>query len=227
MTLTDAEQLFLARQTRGHLATIGPDGIPQVKPLGFSYNPALGTIDIAGIYMASSAKYRNIRSNPHVAFVVDEVTAPTMDGAHFLEIRGDAEPAVGPHDPTGHLAPEIVRIHPRRVISFNVDPAHPGFAARDIKPVDSTERLLHGCSEILTVLRVSISSRDPATIRCLLGVLSGPETGRLRTVQFASRAVYIQGRCTYRMEQRRSAGEGDACGAGEIGPDRPGAGRGR
>ena len=139
MTFTDAEQRFLARQGRGHLATIGPDGIPQVKPLGFSYNDALGTIDITGYNMAGSAKYRNVRSNPHVAFVVDEVTAPTMEGAHFLEIRGNAETAVGAHDPRGHLAPEIIRIHPSRVLSFNVDPDRPGFAARDIKPAGRTE----------------------------------------------------------------------------------------
>jgi pyridoxamine 5'-phosphate oxidase family protein len=139
MTFTDAELRFLARQARGHLATVGPDGIPQVKPLGFTYNAALGTIDISGFNMANSAKYRNVRSFPHVAFVVDEVTAPTMEGAHFLEIRGNAEAAVGPRDPTGHLAPEIIRIHPRRVLSFNVDPARPGFAARDVKSADSTE----------------------------------------------------------------------------------------
>jgi pyridoxamine 5'-phosphate oxidase family protein len=134
MTFTDAEQRFLARQTRGHLATIGPGGIPQVKPLGFTYNAALGTIDITGYNMASSAKYRNVRSNPHVAFVVDEVTAPTMEGAHFLEIRGNAETAADSHDPKGHLAPEIIRIYPHRIISFNVDSERPGFAARDIKP---------------------------------------------------------------------------------------------
>jgi pyridoxamine 5'-phosphate oxidase family protein len=139
MTFTDAEQQFLGRQAHGHLATIAPDGRPQVKPLGFTYNASLGTIDIAGYRMASSAKYRNVRFNPHVAFVVNEVTAPTMEGAHFLEIRGNAEAAVGAHDASGHLAPEIIRIHPRRVISFNVDPARPGFAARDITPADSTE----------------------------------------------------------------------------------------
>jgi pyridoxamine 5'-phosphate oxidase family protein len=139
MTLNDAEQRFLARQPRGHLATVGPDGIPQVKPLGFTYNAALGTIDIAGINMAGSAKYRNVRANPRVAFVVDEVTAPDVEGAHFLEIRGAAETAIGPHDPTGHLAPEIIRIHPRRVIAFNVDPDNPGFAARDIAPAGDGE----------------------------------------------------------------------------------------
>ena len=45
-----------------------------MKPLGFSWNGALGTIDIAGFNMSRSAKYRNIGANPRVAFVVDEVT---------------------------------------------------------------------------------------------------------------------------------------------------------
>ena len=126
-------------RSRGHLATVGPDGTPQVKPLGFTYNAALGTIDIAGMNMAGSAKYRNIGANPRVAFVVDEVTAPNVEGAHFLEIRGDAVQASGPSDPTGHLAAEIIRIHPRRVISFNIDPEHPGFTARDIGPGDGSE----------------------------------------------------------------------------------------
>ena len=60
-----------------------------------------------------------------------------MEGAHFLEIRGDAEATVGTHDLAGHLAPEIIRIRPRRVVGFNVDPDHPGFDARDIGPTDS------------------------------------------------------------------------------------------
>ena len=124
----------MARLGRGHLATIAPDGRPQVKPRGFTYNAAEGTVDIAGMNMAASAKYRNVRVNPHVAFVVDEVTAPTYEGAHFREIRGEAETALGPQDPSGHLAPEIIRIRPRRIIAFNVDPARPGFAARDVTP---------------------------------------------------------------------------------------------
>jgi pyridoxamine 5'-phosphate oxidase family protein len=139
MNFTDAEQRFMARQSRGHLATIGPDGRPQVKPLGFTYNADLGTIDIAGFNMASSAKYRNVQANPDVAFVVDEMTAPTMEGAHFLEIRGKAETATG-RDPVGHVDPEIIRIHPRRVLAFNVDPDNPGFAARDIEPASDTSR---------------------------------------------------------------------------------------
>jgi pyridoxamine 5'-phosphate oxidase family protein len=141
MTFTEAETQFLARQARGHLATVGPNGAPQVKPLGFALNPTLDTIDITGFNMAASAKYRNVRADPNVSFVVDEVTEASMEGAHFLEIRGIAETTVGTHDPQGHLAPEIIRIHPRRIVSFNVDPAHPGFEARDVEPSNPTSEV--------------------------------------------------------------------------------------
>jgi pyridoxamine 5'-phosphate oxidase family protein len=136
MILTDAEQRFLARQPRGHLATIGPDGTPQVKPLGFTWNAALGTIDITGFNMAGSAKYRNIKADPRVAFVVDEVTEASMEGSHFLEIRGAAEAVTGRASADGHLAAEIIRIRPRRVIAYNVDPEQPGLQTRDVAAGD-------------------------------------------------------------------------------------------
>jgi pyridoxamine 5'-phosphate oxidase family protein len=123
MTFTDTEQQFLSRQQRGHLATVGPDGTPQVKPLGFTWNPATGTIDIAGFDMGRSAKYRNVKRNPRVAFVVDEVTAVGVEGAHLLEVRGVAEALTDP---------ELIRIHPRRVVAYNVDPDAPGLHTRDL-----------------------------------------------------------------------------------------------
>ena len=141
MILTPAQERFLTRQARGHLATVGSDGTPQVKPVGFTYRPELGAIDIAGFNMGQSAKYRNVRANPKVAFVVDEVTEPTMAGAHFLELRGVARTAVAAEDPSGHLAPEIIRIHIRRVVSFNVDPDGPDFEARDVEVDDGTSEV--------------------------------------------------------------------------------------
>jgi len=48
MTLTQAEQRFLSAQRHARLATIAPDGTPQVKPVGFHYNQQLGTIDVQG-----------------------------------------------------------------------------------------------------------------------------------------------------------------------------------
>ena len=132
MTFTDAEFRFLTRQTRGHLSTIGPDGTPQVKPLGFTCNAALAAIDISGFNMPGSAKYRNIQANPRVAFVVDEVTEAGAEGAHFLEVRGVAEAVRLTVQADSHLSVEIIRIHPRRVIAYNVGPDQPGLHARDI-----------------------------------------------------------------------------------------------
>ncbi|HEY3881127.1 MAG TPA: PPOX class F420-dependent oxidoreductase [Trebonia sp.] len=137
MIFTDAERQFLNRQPLGHLSTIGSDGFPQVKPLGFSYNENLGTIDIAGFNMAASAKYRNVQANPRVGFVVDEMTEQSMEGAHFLEVRGTAETVTGPPSADGHLAAEIIRIHPTRVIAFNVDPDRPGLQTRDAAAGDA------------------------------------------------------------------------------------------
>jgi pyridoxamine 5'-phosphate oxidase family protein len=133
MDLTAAEQQFLARQKRGHLTTVGPDGWPQVKPLGFTWNAELGTIDITGFNMAGSAKYRNVATNPKVAFVVDEITEENkMEGVHFLEIRGRAEQFTSavPADP--HLDRELIRIYPTRVVGFNVGPDGPVFKTRDL-----------------------------------------------------------------------------------------------
>ena len=135
-TLTDEERRFLSGQSLGRLATVGPDGTPQVKPVGFSYNEQLGTIDIGGYNMARSAKYKNVARNPAVAFVVDDKPDGGLAGTRFLEIRGIAEAVPGngshaaPAAPGLVMGPEIIRIHPRRVLGYNIDPAHPGLQVR-------------------------------------------------------------------------------------------------
>jgi pyridoxamine 5'-phosphate oxidase family protein len=55
MALDDASQRYLASQTRGRLATVGPDGVPQNKPVGFVYNAELGAIDMAGFGTSTSS----------------------------------------------------------------------------------------------------------------------------------------------------------------------------
>jgi hypothetical protein len=44
MALDDVAQRYLASQGHGRLATVGSDGHPQNKPVGFHYNAELGTI---------------------------------------------------------------------------------------------------------------------------------------------------------------------------------------
>jgi pyridoxamine 5'-phosphate oxidase family protein len=132
MTLDEASQRYLTGQPRGRLATVGPNGFPQNKPVGFTYNAELGTIDISGLNMGTSAKYRNIAVHPDVAFVVDDAIGEGSSGMRFLEIRGRAE-TVELASPTAEgLSLHIIRIHPRRVVSWNLDPSHPGMQVHDV-----------------------------------------------------------------------------------------------
>jgi PPOX class F420-dependent enzyme/OxyR family protein/uncharacterized protein (TIGR02246 family) len=135
MALDQASQQYLSGQTRGRLATIGLDGAPQNKPVGFTYNAELGTIDIAGFDMDTSAKYRNVGIDPNVAFVVDDAVSEGAAGMRFLEVRGRAKQVAVEPPPAAGLSSHIIRIHPCRVISMNIDPDHPGFHTLDIRTV--------------------------------------------------------------------------------------------
>ena len=135
MSLTQAEQKFLAGHRRAMRPTVGPDGGPQNKPVGFAYNDELGTIDIYGLNMAQSAKYRNVARQPLVALVVDAATGAGPGNVQFLEIRGVAETVTAPSAPFPGASAEIIRIHPRRVIALNIDPDQPGLRTRDVAAV--------------------------------------------------------------------------------------------
>ena len=130
--LDGATQRYLTSHTRGRLATVGPDGVPQNKPVGYCYNTQLGTIDIVRFDMDKSAKYRNVGVNPNVAFVVDDTVSDGAAGMRFLEIRGHADRVSVERPKTAGVSSQIIRIHPRRTISLNVDPDHPGFRTRDV-----------------------------------------------------------------------------------------------
>jgi PPOX class F420-dependent enzyme/OxyR family protein len=86
----------------------------------------------SGLDMESSAKYRNVGINPNVAFVVDDAVSEGAAGTRFVEIRGQAERVSVEPAATAGVSPQIIRIHPRRVISWNVDPDHPSLQTRDV-----------------------------------------------------------------------------------------------
>ena len=119
MAVTDAEIGYLQSQRLGRLATIQPDGSPQVKPVGFSYNTELGTIDIHGFRMSVSQKFRNVSRDGRAALVVDDIVSTEPWRVRFLEIRGNAEAiasaAEGPNDAS------IIRIRPTRILSFGIE----------------------------------------------------------------------------------------------------------
>ena len=125
-SLPDHVIAYLATQRLGRLATVDPRGAPQNNPVGFRYNAALGTIDIGGLNMGASRKFRNLAGNPRVAFVVDDLASIQPWRPRMVENRGWAEALHGAASPVPGGSAEIIRIHPERVISFGLDaPAAP------------------------------------------------------------------------------------------------------
>ena len=121
MTLTAAEISYLQDQRLGRLATLQPDGSPQVKPVGFRYNPALGTIDISGFRMSESQKFRNVSGDGRVALVVDDIASTQPWRVRFLEIRGTAQAVRATEQAEGPADDAVIRIRPVRVLSFGIE----------------------------------------------------------------------------------------------------------
>ena len=70
------------------LATVGPDGRPQLSAVWFLGED--GTIRVS--LNSSRQKVKNLRANPAVTFFVLDPTRPSR----YLEVRGDAEIAEDP-----------------------------------------------------------------------------------------------------------------------------------
>ncbi|MCM3882062.1 PPOX class F420-dependent oxidoreductase [Frankia sp. R82] len=82
---------LLERPLFAHLATIRPDGLPQVNPMWFSWDGEF-------LYFTNTTvrhKYRNVTTNPQVAVSINDPDQPYR----YLEVRGVVE-RIDP-DPTG------------------------------------------------------------------------------------------------------------------------------
>jgi PPOX class F420-dependent enzyme/OxyR family protein len=126
MPLDEIYARYLREHSQGRLATLGPSGSPQVKPVGYQYNAELASVDIGGYAMERSAKYRNVGQHPQVSFVVDDAVGEGPAGMRFLELRGHAEQATGDPGAEPGLGRKLIRIHPRRLVAWNIDPDRPG-----------------------------------------------------------------------------------------------------
>jgi pyridoxamine 5'-phosphate oxidase family protein len=119
---TPAEIKYLQSQRLGRIATVGPDGMPHVVPVGFRYNPEHETIDIGGHDFANRKKYRDVQRNPRVAFVVDDVKSFIPWRVREVEIRGAAEILeTGGETVIRFFDLEMFRIRPKRVVSWGLE----------------------------------------------------------------------------------------------------------
>jgi pyridoxamine 5'-phosphate oxidase family protein len=120
MPFTQAELDYMSTQQLGRLATVRPDGMPQVNPTAFFYDAERGTIDIGGFGMGQSRKFRNVEASGRAAFVIDDIKSVNPWVVRGVEIRGTAEALTGQEPPMPGMSGEIIRIHPRRIISWGL-----------------------------------------------------------------------------------------------------------
>jgi pyridoxamine 5'-phosphate oxidase family protein len=118
--LSEAERAYLATQRLCRMATVDPSGQPQVNPVGFFLQED-GTILSGGLDLAATKRWRNLRTNPRLALVVDDLVSTDPWTVRGVEIRGEAELLTGPHDLAPGMSDELIRVHPRRVHSWGLD----------------------------------------------------------------------------------------------------------
>ena len=119
---TPEERAWLADNRLGRLATVSADGVVGNAPVTY-FVRADDTIDIGGMRMGSTKKFRNVAAGSRVAFVVDTVDTSTGWEPHYLEIRGTAEALTGVEPPGPGFTGDIIKIHPDWVKSFGLPPA--------------------------------------------------------------------------------------------------------
>lgn len=120
VSLSDSELDYLRSQRLGRLATVDAKGRPQANPVGYFLRED-GAIDIGGYAMGTTKKWRNIAVNAFVSLVVDDVASVQPWKVRGVEIRGEAEQVVGPHEHGTYLSPEIIRIRPYRIFSWGLE----------------------------------------------------------------------------------------------------------
>jgi pyridoxamine 5'-phosphate oxidase family protein len=119
-TFTHGQLDYLKSQRLGRLATVDATGQPHVVPVTFRYNSETGTIDIGGLHMGKTKKFRDVAATGRAAFVVDDVRAPWRP--RIVEIRGRAEAlAEGGGNLHGDFASQLIRIWPERIVAFGVE----------------------------------------------------------------------------------------------------------
>lgn len=132
MVFTDTELSYLASQHLARLATVAPDGTVQNAPVGFFVDDDYGVIEIGGHNLTATKKFANVQSHPQVALVIDDLPSIDPWTVRGVEIRGTAEAIADADPPAPGWGRGRIRITPRRIFSWGLDPDHPGHSARNV-----------------------------------------------------------------------------------------------
>jgi pyridoxamine 5'-phosphate oxidase family protein len=113
---TDAELEYLTERRPGRLgriATVGKDDTPHVVPVGWRFNRELDSIDVGGMNLSRTKKFKDVRRNGRASIVIDELESIDPWRPRGIEIRGRAEAIEGERP--------LIRIHPERIVSWGLE----------------------------------------------------------------------------------------------------------
>jgi pyridoxamine 5'-phosphate oxidase family protein len=113
---TDRELEYLGErrpERLARIATVGKDGTPHVVPVGWRFNPELDSIDVGGMDMARTKKFRDAQRTGRASIVIDDLASVDPWTPRGIEVRGRAE--------TVERTRPLIRIHPERVISWGLE----------------------------------------------------------------------------------------------------------
>ena len=130
---SDTELEYLRSQRLARIATADASGRPHVVPVGFRLSADGTVVEVGGHGFAKSKKYRDIRANPRVAIVIDDLASISPWTPRGIEVRGRAElQDAGGAEKFGPGWDQVwIRIVPERVISWGIEA--PPFAERSRK----------------------------------------------------------------------------------------------
>lgn len=131
---TPSEVEYLESQKIGRIATVGAQGQPHVVPVGFKLDAEHGALEIGGTQLGASKKFRDLRANSAVAFVVDDLQSIDPFTPRGIEVRGRAELFEQGGERFGEGWDDAwVRIAPRRIVAWGIDtPPFDGANARSV-----------------------------------------------------------------------------------------------
>jgi pyridoxamine 5'-phosphate oxidase family protein len=141
-TFTAAEIEYLRSQPLARLATVGADGRPQVKPVGFLLHPDTDELVIGGVAgsgMGTSKKFRDVAATGVAALVVDDLASVDPWTPRGVEVRGLAEARTEGGAEVGKrlgasfdFDPAWILVRPTRIVSWGINGSSFEVSARDV-----------------------------------------------------------------------------------------------
>jgi pyridoxamine 5'-phosphate oxidase family protein len=131
----ETELDYLKTQRLVRIATVGPDGQPDVSPVGFSFDGK--HFWVSGRNLSSTRKYKDIVAGcTKVALVIDDLASVDPWRPRGVRVYGEAE--IAQHD--GHLGPgEYIKVTPTTTWSWGLAQSVGATSGSSMKRTDWTD----------------------------------------------------------------------------------------